>query len=466
MILREFLADKSERMNFLRRAKKLFRKNGWRKYRLRIADDRRQQTAIDDYQKWITNHQLSAADRSKIRAEIELLNHSPLISILVPVYDVGEKWLRAMIDSVTAQLYENWELCLADDASPSPHVRQILEEYRAADSRIKVVFRESNGHISAASNTTLEMATGEFCALLDHDDALAEDALFQIAAEINRFPTVDFIYTDEDTIDEKGSRYAPKFKPDFSLDLLYSVNYVTHFAVYRTTILREIGGWHIGLEGSQDYDLALRVVERIPENHIRHIPRILYHWRAIRGSVALSGEEKPYAHERAREAIRAHLTRTGKQAKVTPTAYNLHRVQYDLPLPPPKVNMILLEKEDYTTTANALTTMAKSTDYPNLEIVLICSAATKKRFDDENPAHTAKIIVGKQTGEAEKYNAAVAQTDGEVLCFVDGNLRPELRDWLHEMISFAIQSEIGAVGAKDFRCRRNGSARRLYFGNQ
>ena len=218
------------------------------------------------YQKWIKTHQITDEKRQQILTEIESFQRTPKISVVMPVYDVAEKWLRICIESVLHQLYENWELCIADDCSPSPHIRKILEEYAEKDNRIKVVFRPENGHISAASNSALELATGEFCVLLDHDDELSEDALFYVAKELNEFSDMQMIYSDEDLIDERGRRFQPKFKPDFSRDLMYSLNLITHLSAYRTELLRKIGGFRLGAEGSQDYDLALRVIEEIDEN--------------------------------------------------------------------------------------------------------------------------------------------------------------------------------------------------------
>ena len=416
------------RMEIFNRAKKLFQKGGWRKFGQRIADERRRKRETINYQKWIAAHRLTTIGRENLRGAIEAFNKKPLISVLLPVYNVEEKWLRRCIESVTNQIYENWELCIADDCSPSPHVKRVLEEYAAKDGRIKIVFRETNNHISAASNSALELATGEFTALLDHDDEFSEDALFYVAKEINDFPATDFIYTDEDMIDENGRRYTPKFKPDFSRDFLYSVNYVTHLAVYRTSILREIGGFSVGVEGSQDYDLALRVIERIPENNVRHIPRVLYHWRAIRGSVAFSSDEKPYAHERARDALRLHFERIGKKATVDQAIYNLHRVRYALPAVLPKVGLIFSASDDFAISEKQIENSIAQTDYENLQ--------------------TVKIVVGEKQTEAEQLNIAAALIDAEILCFVDANLKPLSKDWLKELVSFAVQTEIGAVGAR------------------
>jgi len=431
-------------MGIFKRGAKLFRKGGWRKFRLRIESDRRREREVRSYQKWILANRLTEAMRETMRREIETFGEKITISVVLPVYNVEEKWLRLCIESVINQIYENWELCVADDCSPSQHIREVLEEYAARDERIKIVFRETNGHISAASNSALEIATGEFVALLDHDDELSPDALFCVAKEINDYPATDFIYSDEDMIDETGARYTPKFKPDFSRDFLCSVNYVTHLAVYRTEILRTIGGFRIGSEGSQDYDLALRVVERIPENHIRHIPKILYHWRAIRGSVAFSSDEKPYAHSRAREAIRGHLERTGKRATVEEAVYNLHCVRYKLPARLPKVSLILAADKNLNLTEKAIENYVAQTDYANYEIVLLGSTGGSERTSLRN----VKFIVCESGDEAERFNFAAARTDGEILCFADANLKPLDRDWLKELASFALQTEIGAVGAK------------------
>jgi glycosyltransferase involved in cell wall biosynthesis len=442
------------------RAAEIGRQKGWAGIETHLRRKNYYRRERSNYQKWIRAvDTLDDAKREEIRREIEKFERCPLVSVVMPVYDVGEKWLRLCVESVRRQLYENWELCIADDCSPSPHIRRVLEEYAALDKRIKITFRRENGHISAASNSALELATGEFAALLDHDDELAEHALFHVVREINRFPETAMIYSDEDLIDEKGRRYAPKFKPDWSRDLFYSLNLITHLSVYRADVLREIGGFRLGVEGSQDYDLALRFIERISENQIRHIPHILYHWRAIRGSVALSSDEKPYAHERAREALRAHFERAGKSVAVSRSVYNLHRVEYELPAPAPKVNLIVATDENFQTTNEALKNFGENTAYPNLEITIVAGSEKLKTELEaahlkagtpvsEKAAQRLKFIVCEKENEAEKYNFAAAQVSGEILCFADANLKPAAKDWLTEMASFAYQTEIGAVGAK------------------
>ncbi len=429
-------------MKIFSRAAKLFQKNGWRKLRRRVGIERRQEKESENFQKWIIVNRLTDAKRESMRREIKAFSRQIKISVLLPVYNVEEKWLRLCIESVTNQIYENWELCIADDCSPSPHIREILEEYVAKDKRVKVVFRSENGHISAASNSALKLATGEFTGLLDHDDEISEDALFQIAREINQFPDANFIYTDEDMIDETGARYEPKFKPDFSRDFLYSVNYITHFAVYRTEMLRRVGGFRIGAEGSQDYDLALRVIEEISEMTIRHIPKILYHWRAIRGSVAFSSDEKPYAHERARQAIREHFERVGKHAAVSETVYNLHRVCYELPKNAPKISLIFSAGEDFS--EKTVEDFVGQIDYENYEIVIAGNFGAGSQANLTN----VKFVDCESESEAEQLNFAAAQTSGEILCFADLNLKSLAKDWLTELARFVWQKEIGAVGAK------------------
>ncbi len=435
-------------MNLQKKIKNAFevwQKHGWKalENRLRFKFSRLNQRFA--YQKWI---KATEKNSDEIRREIENFCHKPLISIVMPVYNVEEKWLRLCVESVRNQIYENWELCIADDCSPKPHIRRVLEEFAAKDKRIKVVFRTENGHISAASNSALSIANGEFCVLLDHDDELSKDALFYVVKELNEFPQTEMIYSDEDLISAKGRRYKPKFKPDFSRDLFYSLNLITHLSGYKTEVLRKIGGFTVGLEGSQDYDLALRVIEEIPETHIRHIPKILYHWRVIEGSVALSGDEKPYAHSAARNALRAHFKKTGRKADVEPTFYNLHRIRYEFPPDLPKVSLILIADENAEFTKNSLENFLRETDYSNFEIVLICSENVKSELENSPNFSKIKFVSAEKSSESEKYNSAILHSSGEILCFADINLRPLAKDWLKELTSFAIQKDIGAVGAK------------------
>lgn len=423
------------------------RRENWRKI-YRLLEKRRE---ARKYQKWIREHDvLSDADRADIRADIANFVNKPLISILMPTYNIEEKWLRACIESVLRQLYENWEFCIADDCSTKPHVRSVLEEYASSDARIKIVFRETNGHISAATNSALEIATGEFCALLDNDDEISEHALYFVAREINLFPNAAMIYSDEDMIDENNRRYEPKFKPGFSLDLLYSLNFVTHLATYRTDVLRDINGFQIGCEGSQDYDLALRFIEQIDEKQIRHIPHILYHWRAIKGSIALDSNQKSYAHERARTAIASHLARTCAKCVVKKGFAEFHRVIYDLPEKTPFASLILNAHSNDRFLSATITSLLTQTDYENFELLLITAneAVTSKYLTIYANNARVRILHSKQNSLSARLNFGAKQSKGDVLIFVESGLRIVNKNWLHEMIGCALQPKIGAVGAK------------------
>jgi GT2 family glycosyltransferase len=261
------------------------------------------------YERWLLEHRVRPSDVQRMRDLLPLLGQRPTFSVLMPVYETPEEYLRAAIESVQLQAYPDWELCIADDASRKPHVRKVLEECAADDPRIKLVFRETNGHIAATSNTALAAASGDFVALLDHDDLLSVDALFENALVVNRRPDVDIIYSDEDKLDERGRRRDPYFKPDWSPDSLLSRNYVSHLGVYRRALIEEIGGFRRGFEGSQDYDLILRASERT--SRIEHIPRVLYHWRIHEESTASSRKQKGYAYDAAVRAIEESLTRRG-----------------------------------------------------------------------------------------------------------------------------------------------------------
>src|SRR5436190_11519148 len=287
-------------------------------------------------------------DRIAIRHAIEALEHRPLISVLLPVYNPEIGWLSDAIDSVRGQIYGNWELCIADDASTDRRVQPFLKEKAASDERIKVVFRTINGHISACSNSALALARGEWCALLDQDDTLAEHALALVACELAEHPDAGLIYSDEDKIDLAGVRSNPFFKTDWNPELFLGQNYINHLGSYRASLLRAIGGFREGLEGSQDYDLALRCIERLRAHQVRHIPRILYHWRMVPGSLAEVRDAKPYAKDAARLALNDHLNRSGIAGRAEPCPENIesHRVIYDPPVPRPRVSIIIAAKNE------------------------------------------------------------------------------------------------------------------------
>jgi O-antigen biosynthesis protein len=405
-----------------------------------------------EYMEWIKRYDtLTDADRAAIGQDIERLPFKPLISLIMPTYNTPEKWLRLAIDSVRKQLYPNWELCIADDASSKAPVREVLQEYQGSDSRIKVVFRKANGHIAAASNSATEMATGEFIALLDHDDELSEHALYMVAAELNSCRDADLIYSDEDKIDEKGRRYDAYFKPDWNPELFLCQNFFSHLGVYRTSIVREIGGFRLGYEGSQDWDLAMRISERIPFSHIRHIPHMLYHWRAIPGSAARGAAEKKYTKATQRRTLESHFDRIGLKVTIVPAATDYWRIKYPLSVSP-FVTLILPTRDQFELLQRCVQSIYLKTTYPNFELIVVDNQskdpATLNYLASLERERGLQILsYDAPFNFSAINNFAVQQARGEIIGLISNDLEVITPNWLEEMVSHAVRPEIGAVGA-------------------
>jgi glycosyltransferase involved in cell wall biosynthesis len=406
-----------------------------------------------DYRRWVRQYDtLSDADRAAIRAHIIRLPRRPLISVVMPAYETPERFLREAIASVQAQLYPHWELCVADDASPSPHVARALDEAARDDPRIRWVRRETNGHICAATNTALALASGEWVALMDHDDLLAEHALYEVAVAINAHPDAAVIYSDEDKVDAKGRRSDPYFKPDFDPDLLLGQNLVNHFGVYRRDLLAAIGGLREGLEGSQDHDLALRAVAACGAERVRHIPAVLYHWRQASGSASFSEAHLARCVDAARRAVAWHL---GPRAEVTaaPLAPRYLRVTWPLPDPAPLVSVIIPTRDHADLLGRCLQGLLQRTDYAPIEVLIADNgseeAATHELF--ATLARDARVRILPLPGPfnyARLNNRAVAEARGEVLLLLNNDTEVIEPGWLREMVSHAVRPEIGAVGCK------------------
>ncbi len=370
------------------------------------------------YLEWLERFATPAPEsREHLRHTILQLDRRPLISILLPIYNSNLEFLRRAIISVRRQIYEDWELCLADDASTNPRLRPFLEDFTRVDQRIKVIFREQNGHISACSNSALSLAGGEWCALLDQDDELTEDALAEVALEIRRTPEAAIVYSDEDFLDANNVRSNPFFKPDWNPELFLGQNYLNHLGVYRTSLLREIGGFREGFEGSQDYDLALRCCARSRPDQVRHIPKILYHWRMTEGSLAEQPDAKPYARDAARRALQSYLDerKIAAQALACPENAESHRVVYNLPAERPLVSIV--------STARASESWLEQTDYPILE------------------------FISSEAGAAAA-NSSAKKARGEILLFLSGGIGVAEAGWLTEIVSHVLRPEVGAVGAR------------------
>jgi glycosyltransferase involved in cell wall biosynthesis len=413
-------------------------------------------TSDHSYAAWVKQFDtIGARERILVRRDLRALPRHPLISIVMPVYNPDLVHLSAAIDSVRSQIYENWELCMADDASTDASVARTLKQYVAADSRIKVTFRERNGHIAACSNSALELATGEWVALLDQDDLLPEHALAVVAATIVEYPEAGLIYSDEDKIDESGARCLPFFKPDWNPELLLGQNYISHLGVYRRALLREIGGFREGYEGSQDHDLALRCVEKLAPTQIRHIPRVLYHWRMVEGSAAAAAEAKPYAPKAARRAIADHLQRKNVGGKVVacPENREWYRVIYDLPTPWPLVSIVIPTRDHVTLLQRCLTSIREKTEYAPIEIVIVDNGSTEPETHAflRELARDSNVRILTEPGEfnfSRLINRGARAARGQILAFVNNDVETEKSGWLREMVSHAVRPEVGAVGAR------------------
>jgi GT2 family glycosyltransferase/glycosyltransferase involved in cell wall biosynthesis len=408
-----------------------------------------------DYVTWIRRFDtLSLEQAVSLRARIEGLppEQRPLISILMPVFNTPEPWLVKAIESVRAQFYPHWELCIANDASTAPHVRGLLEKYAARDGRIKVVHRENNGHISAASNSALDLATGEFTALLDHDDELAPHALAEVVFALVAQPALEFIYSDEDKIDELGRRFDPYFKPDWNPDLLLGQNYTCHLSTFRTARLRAIGGFREGFEGSQDWDLTLRAVEGLDAAKIHHVPKVLYHWRAIPGSTALVIDQKEnYPFIAAKKALTEYLTRTSVAAELVSVAGFHWRVKRALPVPPPKVSIIIPTHNAEGLLRVTISSLRARSTYPDYELIIVNNRSddpgTLAFFDELRGTGVRVLDYDAPFNFSAINNFAAKEAQGAVLAFLNNDVEVLTPDWLEEMVSQAIRPEIGAVGA-------------------
>jgi O-antigen biosynthesis protein len=407
----------------------------------------------NDYTEWVRRYDtIDDAKRQKLRARCDGLVSKPKISVVMPTYNPKPEWLIEAIESVRNQIYPNWELCIADDASPDPSIRPILERYVREDKRIKVVFREQNGHISAASNSALEVATGEWMALLDHDDLLAEHALALVAEAINDNPAAGLVYSDEDKIDEHGKRSTPYFKCAFNLDLLRSQNMICHLGAYRLDLVRDLGGFRLGFEGSQDYDLALRVVELLKHEQIVHVPCVLYHWRVHPESTALDSGKKSYAQESGLKALREHLQRQAIDATVELTPFLQYRVRYKIPSPPPKVSLIIPTRNGLRLIRQCLESILARTTYKNYEILIVDNGS-----DDPDTLNYLASLDGNSKirvirddrpfNYSALNNKAVIEADSEYVGLLNNDLEVISPEWLDEMLGLATQPGKGAVGA-------------------
>ncbi|MFM0152452.1 glycosyltransferase family 2 protein [Paraburkholderia sediminicola] len=405
------------------------------------------------YREWVKRYDTPDEKfERQVQEKIGEFDKLPLVSVLMPVYNPEPRWLEEAILSVTRQHYPNWELCIADDASSDPRVAPMLTNFAVSDPRIKVVFRPKNGHISAASNSALELARGDWIALLDNDDVLPAHALFWLVDAINRNPGCQMVYSDEDKIDADGARFDPYFKSDWNPDLFYSQNLFSHLGAYRTQLVRDVGGFRLGFEGSQDHDLALRCMEVVELNDIVHVPRVLYHWRVHENSTAHSADAKPYAALAAERALNDHFRRTGVSATAEIVDFG-YRVRYPLPEQLPLVSLIIPTRDNVGLLKRCITSILSKTVYFNYEVLIVNNGSrdgkTLRYLDSLKSESRINVIRDdRDFNYSALNNATVKLARGEVIALVNDDVEVISPDWLAEMVSHALRPGIGAVGAR------------------
>lgn len=414
------------------------------------STDSKVETDENAYSNWRYHNEIE--DFFEITQNLINFDLNPLISVVVPVYNVSENILNDVINSILKQSYSNWQLCIADDNSTDSHVINVLGKYAQADKRIQYIVREHNGHISAASNSALAIAEGEWIVLLDHDDLLSQHALYEVVKCINENPNVEFIYSDEDKIDENGERYDPHFKSDWNVDLLYGQNYISHLSAYKKEIVDKVGGFREGYEGSQDYDLILRYSREIDHSNIKHIPKILYHWRAIKGSTALNSDEKSYTSDAGLHALSDHLDALGVDAEpIKSKCDNIYRVVWEIK-DEPLVSLIVPTYNNFKITKQAIDSILNKTTYKNFEILLV-----DNNSDDETALAYFNEIDNHEKVTVLRYpypfnysainNFASKMAKGEIIGLINNDIEVITPEWLTEMVSHSLRPGIGCVGA-------------------
>jgi GT2 family glycosyltransferase len=445
------LSEPSVLLGKLKKAWHCYREGGLPALKAKIFGGR----VTTNYNEWVQRFDVVAdEDRAAIKTAAQSLRSQPKISIITPVYNPPIQYFRQCLGSVLGQAYDNWELCLADDCSTNPEVKEVIEEYRAKDSRIKVVYREKSGHISAASNSALAVATGDYVAFLDHDDELTLDALYLVALEINKHPDAQLIYSDEDKKTAHGIRINPHFKSDWNPELLLHQNYICHLLVIKKEAVDKVGGLRTGFDGAQDWDLILRVSETIKEEQIRHIPHILYHWTIIPGSTAQSTAAKPYVLEAQAKAVQEHLDRTGQHARAK-IWHSISHIAVDRAVgnEGPNVSLIILTRDKVKLLRQCVDTLLSNTSYKNYEVIVVDNGSVEPEtfayFDLIKRRPNVKVIRDERPFNFSALNNfGASHCSGEVLGFLNNDLEFVKPHWLEKMVAQALRKDVGAVGAR------------------
>ena len=391
--------------------------------------------------------ELSGKELEDMRIQCASFEYRPKISIITPVLNTREEWLRSSIESVLHQIYDNWELCIADDGSDQPHIKETLNCYQQKDARIKVKYLNENQGVSGASNEALAMASGEFIGFLDHDDQLLPNALYEVVLMLNRNASADFIYSDEILISKRGKPVFAYFRPDFSLDYMLSHCYIVHFVVIRASILKKIGGFRAEFKVSQDYDLFLRVLSQT--RNVVHIPKILYKWRQYESSTGHLLKER--VMESSRRALQDFADREGIKGVVWGTKnFNFFRLKRDI-LDRPKISIIIPTKDRIDLLKRCIESIQNRSSYDNYEIIIVDNMSQ----EEETAAYldglgkSYRIIKFNEKFNYSKLNNYAAKfARGEHLLFLNNDIEVLNSDWLEAMLEQSQRDEIGCVGAK------------------
>lgn len=408
----------------------------------------------DRYHDWLQDNFPDFISIAKLKKRESELKYRPLISVVVPTYNTSLSFLRDCIESVQAQIYDNWELVIVDDASPNEEVRKVIQEYVDTDDRIKAKFLKKNRHIAGATNEAFAMAKGEFIGLFDHDDLLWPNALYEVAKALNDDKTIDFIYTDEDKIGEsRHDHFNAFFKPDWNPDFLHSVNYITHFSVIRKTLVDKVGGEREDYNGAQDWDFIMRITSET--DRIHHIPKVLYSWRVHDQSTAKDTGAKPYVVEAQRKAIMDDLTRKGySQAHLEqdPKHTGYWRVTYPLK-DSPLVSIVIPTKNQYKIVKRCIDSIYEKSTYKNFEVILVDTGSTDKDvrswYDRTKKHHDNFKVVDwpeQPFSYARSCNEGARNASGEILIMLNNDTEVITPDWIEQLAGDANRKEAGAVG--------------------
>lgn len=411
-----------------------------------------------EYAKWLAMNFPTATTLANQRAASTEFAYRPMISVIMPVFNTKPEYLTACIDSVIAQSYVNWELCIVDDASDSVETMEVLNKYEAtSDPRIHITHSKKNGHISAASNIAIKKATGEFIALLDHDDLLWPNALFEVVQLLQDHTDADFVYSDEDKIEADGYlHFSPYFKPDWSPRLLECINYVTHFSVIRTELVRQVGGFDTTMVGTQDWDLFLRVTEKT--NKVYHVPTVLYSWRAHEGSTASSVGTKSYVFVNQERALKAHFERVKPEYEITVSKgnYNFWYPKYKV-IGKPSVSVVIPTKDKVEYLKRCIESILDKTDYRKYEIIIVDTGSIEHETHRyyahlEDEYGKKKVRIKRYTKQPFNYsnacNFGAKHAKGEYLVMLNNDTEVLSESWIKDMLGYAQQPDVAAVGAK------------------